>query len=276
MLLDLKLLRYLTPGTEEVSWQKYIFNSTPMGLLTVENDMFSSFRHASTKGITLIHATPRLDEITKTGILFSSGGCLGASPYCTPLRLDGRLHNLAEFMIKSEIPGALRSKKIDDRHVDILGIHLYPENFSSVNTMHSGMDYLCLGRTYLELFKIITPILKKNKQDLILTKNITQQIASVSNLFRLSYQNKLEMLGNLEFEEIIFTAITKMPLLGYVLFEILLEYVLLFQNDKLALAYRDQQKEFYNWHHKKMVFDLCPNLLGDFNLSISMSHYRNL
>jgi len=249
----------------ERQWQTYFATMAPMGRLLVENALFQTIREG--KGLTLVHITPQLEQIENSEVLLPSGGCLGASIYCTPLRSDGRLHNLSEFIIQRELPLSLTAQKKIVDSLDIVAIQLDQANFAIANQLQSGVDYLRLGPSYLWIFNDAADYCNLSQAEWAPVRDIVLgQFNRTRTFLELCAAHGLEDLASLEFEALLSEAICNMPLLGYVYFEVLLEYVLLFQNDTMAMRYRDEN-EMYVWHFKQLVFDMCPFLFKGFRLS---------
>jgi hypothetical protein len=59
--------------------------------------------------------------------------------------------------------------------------------------------------------------------------------------------------------------IKRLPILGYIYFEALSQYILYHQNDGISEKYR-KVNELYNWHYKDLMFHFHPDFLGRFEL----------
>src|SRR5690606_15666645 len=119
-----------------------------------------------------------LKEILQSGNLKPSGGCLGASVYCAPINPDGRAHNLSQFIIQRELPGALKSSG-RNKEINLLLIDIHPSNFNQVNIELGGMDYLRFGPELSEVyrqFKIHPPIVEAMIDFEFVERNLLLQI----------------------------------------------------------------------------------------------------
>lgn len=247
----------------EIAWQHYLVYGTPNGDLFKVNNLFDSIEKG--KGLTLLHCTGNLAKIKESGLLFPSGGCLGASLYCVPLRSDNRIHNLTEFMIQEEIPKASLSTGKDSNSA-IIAIQIQSENFIHSNQESNALDYLLMGKMQAELyFKFKEEInIEISHFEKIECEAISQINKSIEFL-NLCVDYKLNNHSNNYFIDLFENALGNIDTLGYMYFEVLVEYITLFQDDEISLKYKERG-EMYNMHYKQMIFDLSPNLYSGFKL----------
>lgn len=249
----------------EMAWQVYLNRETPMGELFKTNSLLDSVKEG--KGLTLLHITSSLKKIKESQALYPSGGALGACIYGVPLRTDCKIHNLAEFILGYELPRSLAARGKNDSQIGILAIHLHPDNFKTSNEESSGIDYVRFGTLRINAFYQLTKKGVLPKEEIQRLKNLVIEQMKISMPFLQTCSNyDMGKISNKEFKKLFQTTLDLVTSLRTVYFEILLEYVLLFQNDQVACQYKEQ-RELYNWHHKKMIFELCPFLFKNFKLT---------
>lgn len=259
-----RTLFYYKPEEAEKLWQEYLRSNTLMGALFQDNEIFGSARRGN--GMTLIHITSSIEEIEKNGFLFASGGCLGASVYATPLNHDQTLHNLAEFLVDYEVPNSLKAQNRPLKEPAILAIRIPQRFFNGKEWQNSGFDYLTIGQTQTKIFKQIAELGVFSEEDYFKIKEkIIQQIQKTRPLLDISANYNLEKTSTESFLGLFLRCLEEMPFLGYIYFEVLLEYVSLFQNDRKSISYKEKG-ELNNWNFKKMVFEICPHLFSGFKL----------
>lgn len=248
----------------ELAWQYYLVYGTPNGDLFKHNTLFSSIKMQ--KGLTLIHCTMNYQKIIETGVIYPSGGCLGASIYCVPLRYDGRIHNLTKFILEYELPGFIQNNPRLTTEVKTLAIHIESENFIHSNEESNGIDYLLMGNLQKNIYDKFKESLNIDKSIFTnLEKDVIKQIKSAQKFLNLCTLYKLDEVSDGLFIDSFEKAIISLPFLGYLYFEVLVEYISLFQNDEYSLELKEQG-ELNNFNYKKMVFDLSPNLFQSFRL----------
>ena len=247
----------------ELAWQYYLVYGTPNGDIYKHNSLFNSINHK--KGLTILHSTTNLDHIIKKGVLYPSGGCLGASVYGVPLRAEGKMHNLSKFILQYELPGFIKNNNISNK-IRTIGIHIENENFIHSNEESNGIDYLLMGKLQKDIYELVKMSIAKeiNVFDK-LEAEILSQIIKTSEFLNLCVDYKLDSISEGNFINQFEKAIIQMPFLGYIYFEVLVEYISLFQEDDFSLELKEQG-ELNNWNYKKMVFELSPNLFKSFRL----------
>jgi hypothetical protein len=248
----------------EIAWQYYLVYGTPNGDLFKRNSLFESVNHG--KGLTMIHVTNNLDGIIQSKFLYPSGGALGASIYCVPLRADGKIHNLSKFIAEYELPKFLDVKGVP-HNINYLAIHIEQENFISSNQEANGLDYLQMGPLQLELYKKFKRLYGLQHPEAFnkLEEKIVSQIDNTQDFLKFCVDYKVGDISTAEFVKRFEKAIETLPFLGYLYFEVLLEYIVLFQDDELSV-FLHEQGEINNYHYKTMIFELCPSLFQNFKL----------
>lgn len=135
---------------EEYKWRKRLLEESPNGKLLVSNSLFNSLRDS--KKIYLAHTTCSLDKILKSGCLYSSGGCLIGSIYCSPITKEGtrlRLHNLGKYIVDIETPLVYKDCP---KKVDTLIFEIQLSGSGSNHNNFIGIDYLRLGKVHYSIY----------------------------------------------------------------------------------------------------------------------------
>ncbi len=244
---------------EECKWRHWAVHDTPNGHLILKNSFFDTLKKESK--IYLFHVTPNVPQVVKSGVLYSSGGCLVGSIYATPMNFENgifRVHNLGEYIYKNEAPRAtyLQEKHLKPR-IMIIEIDL-PER---AHDNLIGIDYTRLGNVHLSIYKELEYLLSFRERVYLqeILSNKIKQALSLLNLASNSYYNKKEIdIGN--FFELYLAAIDQLPILGYFYFETVAEYLMLFE-DSEAAKIAHSYGEIYNASYKNIMFDIFPDLL---------------
>lgn len=257
----------------ELAWQKYFINKTPMGSLIKSNSTLESIKQ--NKGLRLIHVTSSLPEIEKNGVIYGSGGALGACIYGVPLRMDGRLHNFTELLFKYELPNSLKAKKIN-KPINLLEIYLPQENFKEVNLVTSGIDYVKLGILRINAFNnLLRKYIIPKDEEVTLKNAVVKKFNETRTFLELCAHYDIDSVDNVTYFILLKRALDTVTHLRAIYFEVVSEYVLLFQNDKFAHQHLSIG-ELYHWNHKKMIFDLCPILNEKFKLTYFNPQFKNV
>lgn len=248
---------------QEKVWREYLTDSTPMGSLFLSNSLFSSLRHKDE--IIILHATTSLDSIKTSKRIYCSGGSLGGCVYGTPLRSDGKLHNLMQFILEDELPGFLRHKDNKNLAINLLAIKVKGVNKKTAAIM--PINYMDFGEMYSDIFSEMLESKQFTDSQIRLLKNdIYKQLKNSYPLIEaLLNIKKLESCSNLEFVKLFEKSLKDTVVLKIAYFETILEYCFLFQNDSRSVE-KLQEGELYNFNVKTMVFKLNPKLFKEFNL----------
>ncbi len=243
--------------------QAYTARSVHGGLLS--QTAFTSLLQSSNM-VHLLHITTSLDKILPSGELLPSGGCLVGSIYCTSLHQSPhglRAHNLGSFIYRHEVERSLKSKGITDRsiHPLIIEVTVPP----GIPRSCSGVDYLRLGKAHLLAFQQLEHKMPANDRA-SLQLRLVKNVAEARKFLRLC---KEYIEGAQVPEETYFAELTRavpyLPVLGYLYFEAIAEYLMLFSKDRLSLELATQG-ELNCWTYKEFVFRACPGLLKRFDL----------
>ena len=257
-------------AVEEYNWMKKISNS-PNGQLFEKNCFFNSL--CTSNKIYLAHITYNLKEILNCGYIYSSGGCLVGSIYCIPLTKSEnglRMHNLGSYIYTKEAPLASKIRKKPD--IVLFEIEI---PFSSKNLI--GIDYLKLGNNHFNIYKSLEYLLSSRErfdlQEIILTRiKRSIEYLSTSNYY---YHTNYRDIDYSEFLNLFIKTIDELPILGYFYFEVISEYLMLFQDGKDATKY-NKLGEFYNPSYKNLMFKLYPSLAGNFKLNLFKPSFKTL
>ena len=186
-----------------------------------------------------IHFTANMDIIlTSHEILCSSGG-LGGVMYVTPLN-NLKLHNLGSYILNDELPMFMKINN-DSNSISSLVVKIY-------NPKIGCIDYLEFGIWYYQIYNKHF----KNKIDKqLLNETYDVLLNNIKEIIKLSEdKNNIEK---------IFDIMCSFNVFKIYLFEAILDYLYLFQND-----YSD---ELNGAVVKKIIYLTCPELKKKFSLS---------
>ncbi|MEK7078118.1 MAG: hypothetical protein AAB911_00975 [Patescibacteria group bacterium] len=246
----------------DLGWLRYFIDETPNGTILQKNVLYDTARNHK---VYLAHITRSFDSIQESGKILSSSGCLVGSIYCTPIIQEGtklRLHNLGEYIFSKEAPKFSENKK----DVALLLVELEFPHSSSIHPV--GIDYLKLGQVHFSVFSELSYLLSHD--ELMELKNTAvDSIRRASNLLTIIAEFSTESITHnfQKFYKSYQQAITELPILGYFLFEVLCEYIALFQKGDEVDRYH-QLGELYCPNFKNLIFSLCPDLTRSFNLGL--------
>ncbi len=242
----------------EYEWRMKMLKETPNGRLLTENSLFNTLRTSSK--IYLAHITPHLEQIMQSGSIYPSGGCLLGGVYTTPIFQENgkfRLHNLGRYILKEEAPRAAYLQQKNNPDILIIEVTLPPNNHENL----IGVDYTRLGDIHFDVYKELEYLLSfKERLELydVILKNVKNSLAFL-NFANCAYVNKKEIVPE-TFFELYLAAIDHLPILGYLYFEVISEYLMLNEDSKEA-KYAHSVGEFYNNTYKDLMFDLYPGML---------------
>ncbi|MBP9798226.1 hypothetical protein KBC70_03715 [Candidatus Woesebacteria bacterium] len=250
--------------TDELGWRKALVADTPNGHLLKKNSFFDMLHNDK---IYLAHITSNLDAIKAQGRIYSSGGCLVGSVYCTPVTKSDndnsfKLHNLGNYIFHEEAPRSLGTIKTNDLDLLLLEISLKDKVHDPI-----GIDYLRLGQLHFDIYsdlEFLLSINERSKLRRIVEKKIHSSLDLLNRVIGIDTLN-----SRVESTDIIDCAtksIGKMPVLGYMYFEVFSEYIMLHEdNDDAKNSHASG--ELHNASYKRLVFELFPQLLNNFSLS---------
>lgn len=245
-------------------WHQH-FRDAPHKRLLKSNAFFDLLKSSQT--VRLLHITSNFDAVLQQKKLFSSSGCLIGSIYCVPLFSTAqglRVHNLGAYIFDHEVRRCLASRGAN-RSVEGLIVEI--EIPTSIPRTLTGVNYLRLGdvhlRTYRQSAHLMPDSLRKELQN-----NVTRKILTAQPFLRMC-REVMENEGSID-EEHFFKLLTQtiqaFPILGYLYFEAVTEYIMLFSVDDYSL-YLHQKGELNCWGYKEFIFRIKPQLLQNFNLA---------
>lgn len=248
----------------EIEWRKKLI-SAPNGELLKENKMFDTIQNS--RKTYLLHITTKLDQILANKVAYSSAGCLVGSIYSTPLTKNGSgklsLHNLGNYILKNEARNAIKSKKTNAK---IAPLVIEVQKNPSSNQSLIGIDYTQLGEIHFKIYENLKYLLSK-EESFRLEKIVVERIKDSVKL--LSSANQIYRKQNKpaapDFLKIAAQSVSRLPILGYLYFEAISEYVMLYGTGKKYIKAKNRG-EFYNHDYKDFVFNNYENLLENFNL----------
>lgn len=248
---------------EEFEWREKVSVDSLHGKLLVKNSFFDVLKNNNK--IYLAHTTPNLHNILDNNDLYPSGGCLVGSIYCTPIFEENgklRVHNLGKYIFESEAPRFFDGKKLNS--TGILIIELEIPDISKNNLI--GIDYLRLGKIHLDIYKQLEYLLS-SKERYDLKEICVNRARGVMDY--LSLASKIYHFGNIvepkDFLGAFNSAIKHLPILGYLYFEVVSEYIMLYQDNDLSIKH-NERGEFYSYGYKNLVPMVCPKLNDNFSL----------
>lgn len=249
---------------EEYLWRKKLVSESPNGRLLTQNSFFETLKKSNK--IYLAHVTYNLEEILTNKKIFSSGGCLTGSIYSVPVILDHgklRIHNLGVYVVEVEAPLMVQNKN-GKKQPDLLLFEVKIDKDDHHNLI--GIDYLRMGEIHYSIYKQLEYLLSfKERFDLYQT--VVSKIKQ--SLDYLSLCSRFTSFGNLDsdyFLDSFVNSASSLSILGYLYFEVISEYLMLFQDNDEARKY-SQIGELYNPTYKELMYALHPKLKQNFKLS---------
>ncbi|MFC4035865.1 hypothetical protein ACFO3J_31000 [Streptomyces polygonati] len=248
------------------SWAERLARDTPNGGLLRGNALFDSLRTDRT--VHLLHVTHALERISERGVLHPSGGCLVGSVYCTPLTPAGsgfRMHNLGAYVLREEAPAFLARAGAPGRTPTplIFEIHLPDQAYRGL----AGIDYLRLGSIHLRIYSRLEYLLSKAERHR-LRESVVSRVKNSTAFLALAASIAYEgaRVPPESFLRLLDETIPRLPILGYVYFEALAEYLMLHSTSSPTKQHA-QAGEFNNWLYKEMLFASFPQQAGRFDLA---------
>ncbi|RKT04593.1 hypothetical protein BX286_2553 [Streptomyces sp. 3211.6] len=239
---------------------------TPNGRLLRDNALF---RALSGDGkLHLLHVTHALEQISKHGTLYPSGGCLVGSVYCAPLTATERgfhMHNLGEYILTKEAPAFAAKANASGRTPTplIFEVTLPSQAYRGL----AGVDYLRLGSIHLQIYSRLEYLLSKTERHQLretIVSRIKNSTAFLALAAAVAYQGAIVQSDR--FLRLLDETIPRLPILGYVYFEALAEYLML-HSATPGTRERAERGEFDNWLYKEMLFASFPDMAGKFDLA---------
>lgn len=245
-----------------------IHDKMPHGHLMNDNVFFDS--HKSGK-MYLVHGTCNLDAILSSGVLYASAGCLVGAVYCAQAFPEGnlfRMHNLGDYILHKEVPNILSAHNKTKRNSSLLLIEVDIPMDS--NPLKAGVDYLKMGQIHYDLYVSLQHLLSPNERADI-EQNVTAMISGSTPFLDFCNQafltdSKPGINLSKDFIHRLNNASAELPMLGYLYFEAVSEYLMLNSTDPLTIELA-KRKEFNNWLYKQLMYGIYKELRGNFSIS---------
>jgi hypothetical protein len=250
---------------QTTAWEQRLAETTPNGHLLRRNALFDSLSQGGT--LHLLHVTHALEEISEQGVLYPSGGCLVGSIYCAPLTATDRgfrPHNLGSYVLNREAPAFLERVGLPARTATplIFELQLPAQAYRGL----AGVDYLRLGSIHLQIYGHLEYLLSKAERHQLretVVSRVKNSTAFLAAAAALAYQKAT--VSPRAFLRLLDDTVPRLPILGYLCFEAIAEYVMLH-----STSARTQQLvelgEFNNWLYKELLFAV-PGMIGKFDLA---------
>lgn len=247
------------------AWDHRMRNETPNGALLSGNSLFDVLRGG--RKVPLMHVTHALDEIIDGRVLYPSGGCLVGSVYCTPLTCEGgsyRMHNLGSYVLTREAMLAAENGHTLSRPAPlIIEVELPPRAYRGV----VGIDYLRLGEIHLTIYEHLEYLLARTERHRLRDAVIGRIRNAIPFLSACVSRCMGESTGDPgKFLDRFAETVDHLPILGYLYFEVLSEYLMLHSTRPQALDAKSRG-EFDNWLYKQLLFSTSPTMAGRFDLA---------
>jgi hypothetical protein len=250
---------------QTAAWNVRLAEAAPNGALLADNAMFASLRGGST--LHLLHVTQSFDRIMRHGSLRPSGGCLVGSLYCAPLTPTSgglRMHNLAEYILTREAPAARSplSSQVTTTPL-VLEITMPRHGYRGL----AGVDYLRLGAIHLRNYRDLENLLG-SKERCELREAVVNRVRNSADFLSLAaaLAHHPEPVEHEAFPRLLSETIPRLPILGYVYFEALSEYLMLYSRSPNTQRLTERG-EFNNWLYKRVLFEGFPGTAGHFDLA---------
>lgn len=253
---------------QTAGWEIRLAEQTPNGSLLRSNTLFDALSGNAHRKLHLLHVTHALEQISEHGVLYPSGGCLVGSIYCAPLTADDdgfRMHNLGSYVLNREAPAFLE-KIGKPGHVPtplIFEVDMPPQAYCGL----VGVDYLRLGAIHLSIYSHLEYLLSKAERHQ-LRENIVSRTKNSASFLALAsaITYRGANVASESFLELLDETIPRLPILGYVYFEALAEYLMLHSTSDQT-RHLAELGEFNNWLYKEMIFSSGLGMVGKFDLA---------
>jgi hypothetical protein len=247
-------------------WRARLADEAPNGSLLGDNAMFDALR--SGKTLHLLHVTHSFDRITRHGSLRPSAGCLVGSLYCAPLTPTAgglRMHNLAEYILNVEAPASLNRSPLPRRCATPLVLEVTMPQHAFRGLV--GIDYLRLGAIHLHIYRELEHLLGRGERRELRDAVVTRVRNSVDFLSLAAViASRPEPAEHDAFPRLLSETVPRLPALGYVYFEALSEYLMLYSRADRTRELAERG-EFNNWLYKRVLFGGFPGTAGHFDLA---------
>lgn len=241
--------------------------SAPNGQLLNSNSFFETMR-SHPKKVYILHVTRDLDKIIESSALHPSAGCLVGCIYGTQLfpaeNNTFRMHNLGQSILTKEAPLSGKSPIPLIIEINYDATHGYPSLV--------GLNYLKLGKIHHAIYEDLSYLLSAGERQ-ELESIISSKIKRSLNFIDLCYfnENNKPIITGREFVNQINVHVPNLAILGYMFFEAIAEFTMLFSKDEYT-GYCKSQNEFNNTIYKSFLLDIYDRIgrfkLSDFAISV--------
>ncbi|MGW3185975.1 hypothetical protein ACWDD9_42560 [Kitasatospora sp. NPDC001119] len=245
----------------EAHWLHYLHHETPNGALMGRgNAMLATLSGGGP--LYLMHTTAALDAIRSSGQVLGAAGCLVGALYCAPLTLTAaglRPHNLGSYLMETK------------GHRDVVVIEITPPAAAPAE----GVDYLRLGGIHLDTYREHRHALT-GAEDERLRASVVRRVQDSAAFLDLMLANACGTATDpAQFLDRLSHAITAVPFLGYLYFEVVSEYLMLHSAspETRACAARG---EMNNRLYKRLAFAAVPTMDRLFDLALFRPGHRRL
>jgi hypothetical protein len=184
------------------------------------------------------------------------------------------MHNLGAYVLDKEAPASVARTGPPGRTPTplVFEVTLPAQAYRGL----AGIDYLRLGSIHLQIFSRLEYLLSKAERyrlrETIVSraKNSTAFLALAAAI---TYEDA--RVTPESFLGVLHDAIPRLPILGYLYFEALAEYLMLHSTTPRT-ARRAEAGEFDNWLYKDMLFASFPHMAGRFDLARFRPRPRDL
>lgn len=247
-------------------WGRRLAEQTPNGHLLRRNALFDALR--GNGKLHLLHVTHALEEIKRQGVLYPSGGCLVGSVYCAPLTATGRgfrMHNLGAYVLTKEAPAFLARLGGTGRLPTplIFEIDVPPQAYRGL----AGVDYLRLGLIHLRIYRHLEYLLSASERHRLredVVHRIKNSAAFLATAAAVAHRGT--RVGTESFLKLLDETIPRLPVLGYLYFEAVAEYLMLHSASRHTRRLAGLG-ELNNWLYKEVLAACRPAMAGRFDLA---------
>lgn len=235
--------------------------NTPNGQLLATNGFFRLVQ-SNPKSIHILHVTQDVNKIIENGAIHPSAGCLVGCVYGTQLypTSDGSfmMHNLGEHVLTREAP-------LTGSHPTPLVIEVSFNN-THEDIVLAGLNYLKLGKIHHTIYENLKHLLSnEERQELesLVSERIKRSLGFINLcIFNDKHGPNIE---SREFIKQVNLTVPQLPILGYIFFEVISEYTMLYSTDRLSEELKER-REFNNTIYKSFLLDIYRKI-GKFKLS---------
>ncbi|MFF9818985.1 hypothetical protein [Streptomyces sp. NPDC014006] len=243
----------------EDDWRRYLEGDTSNGWLIQHNSMTEAL--VSGRPMYLLHVTRDIDAIRTSRQLHVSTGCLVGALYCSPLTSRGKgllPHNLGAYLMRTKPSTTPMILEVTPDAA------IRPKG---VNYLHLGPIHL---RTYLRYQSFLSP--SENDQ---LERTVRARLRAAAPFLDVTVRNAAgQVTPAPEFIDQLSNAVAHVPFLGYLLFEVLSEYLMLHSASQQTKAYA-QAGELNNWPPKRLAHAAVDGMDRLFDLArFNPRHHR--